>query len=90
LQIVNLLKYIGWGSAFRVRLKVDLFPEKYQAAIMGFIELLSNFGKMFSPYVTDFSNQKGISPLFVVSLMFITVGTLPVLCLVEKKVQINK
>jgi hypothetical protein len=71
-------------------LKVDLFPEKYQAAIIGFIELWTNLGKTFAPYVTDFSNQKGLSAIFSVNLMHITIGTLPVLFLIEKKIQINK
>ena len=68
-------------------MKVDLFPEKYQAAIIGFIELGSNLGKMFGPYVTDFSNHRGLNAIFTVNLMHITVGTLPVLFLLEKKIQ---
>lgn len=69
---------------------MDLFPEKYQAGIIGFIELLADFGKMLGPYVTDFSNQKGLSPIFTVSLMHITIGTIPVMFLVEKKIQFSK
>jgi hypothetical protein len=48
-----------------LRLKVDLFPEKYQAGIIEFIELLTNFGNMFGPYVTDFSNQNASVPFLL-------------------------
>jgi len=41
--------YEGWIQGFIVRLKVKIFPEKYQGILLGAVEMISNFGKVATP-----------------------------------------
>ena len=80
--------YAGWIGVVYVRLKVDLFPERYQGTIVGVIEFLAGFGKTLGPKVVQISSNNGINPIFSVNLMRLTFGTLPVLLLSEKKINL--
>ena len=80
---------LGWVSVFWVRLKVDLFPEKYQATILAFIEFLSTFGKILGPLGTDLSDDKDVNAIFTFTLLQMTIGTIPVIFLREKKIELS-
>lgn len=42
-------KYLGWTIGFIVRMKVKIFPEKYQGILLGSIEMIGNLGKVITP-----------------------------------------
>jgi hypothetical protein len=86
---VYLSPHSGWNGNFYVRLKVDLFPEKYQATLIGVVEFFTNFGKTLCPLLTQLSIQHALNPIFAINLLHITIGTLPIFLLNEKKIKLH-
>jgi hypothetical protein len=64
---------------------VDSFPEKYQLTAMGTVEFLANIGNVIGPIFVRMSFDYGVNPIFSVTLFRLTLGTLPILFLVEQK-----
>ena len=73
---------LGWNGNFYVRLKVDLFPEKYQATLIGIVEFITNFGKTLCPALTQLSIDNKINPIFAINILHITIGTFPIFLLI--------
>ena len=84
------LSYPGWISNYFVRLKVDLFPEKYQATMVGYIEFLANFGRVFTPMLTQISLKHNLNAIFSINLVHITVGTIPIFFLAEGQIKVEE
>ena len=66
-----------------MRLKVDLFPEKYQGTMVGYIELLANFGRIFTPLLTQISLSHHLNAIFSINLVHIVFGTIPIFFIIE-------
>ncbi len=81
--------YSGWIATFYVRIKVDIFPEKYQAACVGIVEFIGNCGKTIAPYVINFANEHKSNPIFFVNIFRSTIGTLPIIFLLEKRISLE-
>ncbi len=73
---------------FYTRLKVDVFPEKYQMACISIIEAISNIGTVFGPILVQQSVNHHVNPIFAINLLRITIGTLPLLFLSEKRINL--
>jgi hypothetical protein len=69
---------IGWIGGFYVRLKVDVFPEKYQATLVGITDFIANFGKTLGPSLIQLSSDYKLNAIFSVNIIRITIGTLPI------------
>lgn len=82
--------YSGWISNYFVRLKVDLFPEKYQATMVGYIEFLANFGKIFTPMLTQISLSHNLNAIFSINLVHITLGTIPIFFIIERQIKVQE
>lgn len=81
--------YEGWISVFFVRLKVDLLPDKYQGTVVGVIEFIANFGKLFAPALAQKSLEHQLSPIFTINIIHLVLGTLPVFMINEQKVEVD-
>jgi hypothetical protein len=79
----------GWIGNLYVRLEVDSFPEKYQLTAISAVEFLANFGNVLGPIFIQLSVDHSINPIFSVNLLRLTLGTLPLLCFVEQKIDLN-
>jgi hypothetical protein len=56
---------------------------------MSAVEFLCNFGNVLGPIFIQMSVDHSINPLFSVNLLRLTLGTLPLLCFVEQKLELN-
>lgn len=70
-------------------MKVDLFPEKYQATMVGYIEFLANFGKIFTPLLAQISVNHNLNAIFTINLVHITIGTIPIFFLAESQIKLK-
>lgn len=82
----NIYSYQGYACNFFTRLKVDSFPEKYQATIIGIIEFVINFGAILGPIVVQMSVDHNILPIVSINVIRLIIGTLPVFALTENRI----
>jgi hypothetical protein len=57
---------------------------------MSAVEFVANFGNIFGPMFIQMSVDKSINPIFSVNLLRLTLGTLPLLFFVERKLELNR
>jgi hypothetical protein len=56
---------------------------------MGAVEFLGSIGNVIGPSFTQMSVDHNINPIFSVNLLRLTLGTLPLLFFVERKLELN-
>lgn len=80
--------YLAWINNFYIRLKVDVFPEKYQGLLISVVEFVTNLGRVITPQIVHISTAHNVSPIFVTDLIRV-VGTLSILMISEERIDLD-
>lgn len=57
--------------------------------MVGYIEFLANFGKIFTPLLAQISVSHNVNAIFSINLIHITIGTIPIFFLAERQIKLK-